>query len=180
MTPAPTSPSTSPASLPAPHFPSAHHHSAVHDRGSGIFVRWLIPSPFIRSLGRDTCQSAHVSLSVPLFLFCQFVLFIGFHFKWDPVVFAFLSLFNNSVGEIDRVLRKKEKANKPWLVCLSGLSTSLRTKGWQVRFPVRAHAWVAGQVPCGGCVGGSHTLMFLSLSLPLSKNKYVKSFKKWY
>ena len=37
-----------------------------------------------------------------------------------------------------------------WLVWLSGLSTGLRTKGLLVRFPIRAHAWVAGQVPSGG------------------------------
>ena len=39
-----------------------------------------------------------------------------------------------------------------WLVELSGLSTSLRTKGSPVQFPVRAHAWVVGQVrsPVGG------------------------------
>ena len=30
----------------------------------------------------------------------------------------------------------------PQLVRLSGLSTSLRTEGLPVRFPVRAHAWV--------------------------------------
>ena len=30
-----------------------------------------------------------------------------------------------------------------WLVWLSGLSASLRTKGSLVQFPVRAHAWVA-------------------------------------
>ena len=34
----------------------------------------------------------------------------------------------------------------PWLVWLSGLSTSLQTKGLLVRFPVRPHAWVAGLV----------------------------------
>ena len=54
----------------------------------------------------------------------------------------------------------------PWLVWLSGLSASLRTKGSPLRFPVRAHAWVAGQVPSGGCMRGNHTLMFLSLSFP--------------
>ena len=53
---------------------------------------------------------------------------------------------------------------------LSVLSTGLRSKGWLVRFPVRAHAWVAGQVPSRGRARGNHTLMFLSLcpSLPLS------------
>ena len=64
--------------------------------------------------------------------------------------------------------------NRPWLVWLSGLSTSLRTKGLQVQFPVRAHAWVVGQVPCRGHVRGKHTLLFLSLFLlPFpSKNKF--------
>ena len=33
-----------------------------------------------------------------------------------------------------------------------------------VRFPVRAHAWVAGQVPNRGHMRINHTLMFLSLS----------------
>ena len=37
----------------------------------------------------------------------------------------------------------------PWLVCLSGLSASLQTKGWPVQFPARAHAWVA-ESPVGG------------------------------
>ena len=35
---------------------------------------------------------------------------------------------------------------KPWLVWLSGLSAGQRIKGSLVRFPVRAHAWVAGQI----------------------------------
>ena len=33
---------------------------------------------------------------------------------------------------------------EPWLVLLSGLSASLRTKGSLLQFPVRVHAWVAG------------------------------------
>ena len=52
-----------------------------------------------------------------------------------------------------------------------------------VRFPVRAHAWAAGQVPSRGHVRGNHTLMFLSffsssLSLSLKTNKIF--FKKKY
>ena len=51
----------------------------------------------------------------------------------------------------------------------------LRTKGLLVQFLVRAHAWVAGQVPSGGHMRGDHALIFLSLSFslpsPLSKNK---------
>ena len=68
-----------------------------------------------------------------------------------------------------------KKISAPWLVWLSGLSASLQTKGLLVQFPVRAHAWIVGQVPSGGHVRGNHTLMFLSLSFsllsPLSKNK---------
>ena len=67
----------------------------------------------------------------------------------------------------------------PWLVWFSGLSTGLQTKALWVRFPVRAHTWVAGHVPSGGRTRGNHTLMFLSLSLsfpsPLSKNKFLKN-----
>ena len=63
----------------------------------------------------------------------------------------------------------QESINWPWLVWLSGLSAGLQT-GWSpVWFPVRAHAWVVGQVPSWGHV------MFLSLSFslpwPLSKKK---------
>ena len=32
------------------------------------------------------------------------------------------------------------------------IELGLRTKGSPVRFPVRAHAWVAGQVPSGGAM----------------------------
>ena len=46
--------------------------------------------------------------------------------------------------------RKKIVFTGPWLEWLSGLSAGLRTKGLQVQFPVRAHAWVAGQDPGGG------------------------------
>ena len=56
----------------------------------------------------------------------------------------------------------------PWLVWLSGLNTSLRIKGSPVRFSVRAHAWVVGQVPSKGHVGGNHALMFLSLTFSLN------------
>ena len=68
-----------------------------------------------------------------------------------------------------------EMALEPWLVWLSGWSASLKTKGLPVQFPVRAHAWVAGQVPSRGHARGNHTLIFLSPSFsfpsPLSKNK---------
>ena len=63
----------------------------------------------------------------------------------------------------------------PWLVWLSGLRASMQTKGSLVRFPVRAHAWVAGQVPSRGRARVNHTLMFpplaFTLPSPPSKNK---------
>ena len=42
----------------------------------------------------------------------------------------------------------------PWLVWLSGLSAGLQTERSLVRFLVRAHAWVAGQVSRWGIVRG--------------------------
>ena len=58
------------------------------------------------------------------------------------------------------------------------ICTSLQTEGSPVRFPVRAHAWVVGQVPCRGYMRGNHTLMFLSLSFslpsPLSTKEMVE------
>ena len=51
---------------------------------------------------------------------------------------------------------------------LSGLSASLRTKRSPVPFPVRADAWVAGQIPSEECVRGNHTLMFFFLCSSLS------------
>ena len=53
------------------------------------------------------------------------------------------------------------------LVRLSGLNTSLQTKESPIRFPVRAHAWVVGQVPRREHARGNYTLMFPSLSFSL-------------
>ena len=70
----------------------------------------------------------------------------------------------------------------PWLVWLSGLSAGLWTKRSPVRFPLKAHVWVAGQVPSRGHARGNITLMFLSLSFSLlsllSKNNFFLSLKK--
>ena len=85
----------------------------------------------------------------------------------------------NSIYNIKNDKIFKNKWLQPWLVWLSGLSAGLRIKGSLVQFPVRAHAWVAGQVPSRGCTRVNHTLMFLSLYFslpsPLSK-KEIKSF----
>ena len=61
------------------------------------------------------------------------------------------------------------------------IERGLGTKGSLVGFPVRAHAWVVGQVPSGGHVRGNHTLMFLSLLFSLKLNKILKSeFKNYF
>ena len=57
----------------------------------------------------------------------------------------------------------------PWLFWLKGLSATMWTERLLVQFPVRAHAWVAGQVPSWEHAGGNQ-LMFLlhtNVSLPL-------------
>ena len=65
-----------------------------------------------------------------------------------------------------------------WIGCC------LQTKGSPVQFPVRAHAWVTGQVPSRGHARGNHPLLFLCLSpsLPLSlkinKTLFLKSYKQ--
>ena len=74
----------------------------------------------------------------------------------------------------------------PRLMCFRGLGIIPQTNRSPVRFPVRAHASVVGQVPGWGHERGNWS-MFLSLSfslpLPLSKNKEIKSLKnnktKW-
>ena len=96
-----------------------------------------------------------------------------FHVILLSLVFQFIEMF--SIWWIFHVCifeTLKEKKD-PWLVWLSGLSTGLRTRGLPVWFPVRAHAWVAGQVPRRGHSRRNHTLVFLSPSFsffsPLSK-----------
>ena len=62
----------------------------------------------------------------------------------------------------------------PWLLWLSGLSNDLQTKELLVQFPVRTHAWVAGQFPQSGvCEGQPNIDVSLPLFLPPfpSKNR---------
>ena len=63
---------------------------------------------------------------------------------------------------------KKKKINHPWLVWISGLSAGLWTKRLLVQFPVRAHAWGAGQVPSWGHARGNQWmyLSHIDVSLP--------------
>ena len=65
------------------------------------------------------------------------------------------------------------------LVWLSGLSAGLQIKGLLVRFPVRTHAYIVGQVPSRGHARGNQTLVFLYLSFSLpSPIKINKIFLK--
>ena len=64
-------------------------------------------------------------------------------------------------------LNVTKKPSEPWLVWHSGLSAGLSLEGSLVQFPVRAHAWVEGQVPSRGRTRGNHTSMFLTLSFLL-------------
>ena len=66
--------------------------------------------------------------------------------------------------------KKNKNKNMPWLVCFSGLSAGLRTERLQVRFPVRARAWVVGQVPIWGVRESDVSLpLFLPPFLSLKK-----------
>ena len=70
-----------------------------------------------------------------------------------------------------RWLSGKLSKTQLWAWALAGVAQWI--EHWSENQRVRAHAWVAGQVPSGGCVRGNHTLMFLSLSfspLPLCLN----------
>ena len=57
---------------------------------------------------------------------------------------------SNEIGSKLSPVSSFKIINQPWLVGLSGLSAGLQTKVSLVRFPVREHAWVAGQAPGGG------------------------------
>ena len=78
-----------------------------------------------------------------------------------------------------RNLQVVAHVNNPFL--LSGLSAGLIIKRSWVWFPVRAHAWVASQVPGRGRMRSKqHINVSLSFSLPspLSKNKQLKNLLK--
>ena len=61
-----------------------------------------------------------------------------------------------------------ENTHLPCLAWLSGLSADLRTKRSLVQFPVRAHAWVVGQVPIWGRERGNPSIfpLHITVSVP--------------
>ena len=56
----------------------------------------------------------------------------------------------------------------PRLVWLSGLSTGLQTERLLVQFPVRAPAWVVGQVPSGWHERGNQLMFPLHINVSLT------------
>ena len=58
-------------------------------------------------------------------------------------------------GEMVFGLRPNSSLTLALAVGLSGLSAGLLIERLLVGFPVRAHAWVVGQVPSRGCVRGN-------------------------
>ena len=54
------------------------------------------------------------------------------------------------LGRGGGVSKIAKMSGEPWLVWLSGLSAGLWTERSLVQFPVKVHAWVAGQVPNWG------------------------------
>ena len=82
-------------------------------------------------------------------------------------------IFYSSSSKIDIRLHFLKLQYSPQLVWLSGLSAGLQNKGWPIWFPVRTHAWVAGQVPSRGRTRETHWCFSPSLSpsLPVSLKK---------
>ena len=96
------------------------------------------------------------------YLGCSSVPWSGHKQEATDQSFSLTSMFLSLCLPLSPSLSKSNEKNVPWLMWLSGLSGSLRTKGLLVRFPVRAYAWVVGQVPSGGRARDNHTLVFLS------------------
>ena len=119
--------------------------SKAHNRCSVYIGTLLLPHPIALSLHWE--NHAHNAVSETL--------------GKGQILFFFLVKFLYLVYTI------KKGRDMLWLVQLSGLSVGQQTKGLPVRFPVRAHAWVVGQVPSWGRMRGNHILMFLSLCFSL-------------
>ena len=129
-----------------------------------------------------------MSLRISLFfciIYSTSISLITYIFKYIVLyIYTYQRYFTRSIitplKDMHSLNWNKELIEKPWLVWLSGLSTGLQTKGSLVQFPVRAHAWVVGQIPSEGYERGNYTLVFLSLSpfLPLSLKINFKIFFK--
>ena len=117
------------------------------------------------------------------FLVCCRILVISSCLPWDKdwkLLLYYKVNWQHSMSMYQKIWNwytVYKNTTQPWLMWLSGLSAGLRAKGSPVQLPVRAHAWVAGQVPSRGRTGGSHTDVSLPLFLP-SALKITKIFLK--
>ena len=157
---------------------------SVEDRGFGSSVTRASPEQWVGTGGHSVSGSV-------------FSLLLS-SWRFHPSEIKVTSSTSGTTATV-QVGRRKTKSYGPptsysfWskadiqlrLVQLSGLSASLRTQGPPVWFPVRAHAWVTGQVPSRGRSTSNHTWIFLSLSFPLPSplskiNKWNIFLKYWH
>ena len=68
----------------------------------------------------------------------------GINFYTDPNEHVSVTFLGNA-WQMDSRSRENipKRCTRPWLAWLSGLRAGLQTKRLLVRFPVRAHVWVA-------------------------------------
>ena len=88
---------------------------------------------------------------------------------FDLVVYLLFGALSLSLSLLPIYKKLESHLGAVWL---SGLSAGLQSKGSLVRFPVKAHAWVTGQVPGVESAIGNHTLfisLFFILPSPLFK-----------
>ena len=90
---------------------------------------------------------------------------------WTWRHLVFMEIIYMYMKEINYFFIKPDSRPGQWW--LSGLSASLRTKDLLVWFPVRAHAWVVGQVPSTPTREAT-TCWCFSPSLSLKINKIFK------
>ena len=81
---------------------------------------------------------------------------LGFHSHWSPTL----------VSVTDRFYYYKKYSNWALAGVAQWIECRLRTKGLPVQFPVRAYAWVAGQVPIRQCERQPHIDVSPPLFLP--------------
>ena len=147
-------------------------------RGKNTLAGEVIPITVNNDAFSFTCISKHQigRFKYEQFITCTFVLLPVQHGLGNSS-----QEFTTRLFSMTKTSGTPDTHTWPWLLWLSGLSTSLQTEGSPVWFPVRAHAWVAGQVPSWGLARGNWS-MYLSridVSLPLflptfpslSKNK---------
>ena len=128
-------------------------HCPVYSISGIFFNKWLLSYYMAGSL-RDRPRVCAVFLSlwgVPWIL------------KKQPRIIVLWTTWNQSF-----ILKNEVTPCPIWCGSVDWVLASIHwTKGLLVRFPVRAHAWIAGQVPSSMCERQPHT----DISLFLPRNK---------